>query len=128
MRVRWDAVVGCSAMDVLSPRADGVVTGPAEGHTQVRVRLFGALAARSTRPEVRLEIDASATLGHLLAMAGECFGDWLLDHVLDECGRKRRHCRIFVGGHPIEDLQTPLCVTADPSEVEIILLIAPEGG
>lgn len=128
MGVRWDAVVDCGATDFASPRAHPVAAAPADRRTQVRIQLFGVLAARSPEPTVQLEIDASATLGDLLALVAERLGEWFLDCVRDESGHKRRHCRIFVGGYPIEDLQTPLRAAADPSEVEIILLIAPEGG
>ena len=34
----------------------------------------------------------------------------------------------IVGGYPIENLQTALGATPDPREIDIILLIAPEGG
>jgi hypothetical protein len=63
-----------------------------------------------------------------VTLLGERLGEGFLAQVLNENGAKRRHCRLFVGGYPIESLQTALGATPDPREIDIILLIAPEGG
>ena len=82
----------------------------------------------SAEQSVRLKLPATATIADVLAIAGERLGEAFLARVLDETGAKRRHCRLFVGGYAIEDLQTALKAMPDPSEIDNILLIAPEGG
>ena len=49
-----------------------------------------------------------------------------LARVLDETGAKQRYCRLFVAGVPTEDLRTP--IDTDSIEIEMILLVAIEGG
>jgi hypothetical protein len=61
-------------------------------------------------------------------MVGERLGEGFLAQVTDANGAKRRHCRLFVGGYPVEDLRTSLGAMPDPRDIDIILLIAPEGG
>ncbi len=130
MSVRWDAVVDRSAVQAreAAPRPPTRALDQARGRIAVPVRLFGALASQSAERSFRLALPAAATVADLLVVLGERRGDGFLAQVLDETGAKRRHCRLFVGGFPIEDVDTALAATADPSEIDIILLIAPEGG
>jgi hypothetical protein len=128
--IRWDAVVDprlanigraqhCTAPAAMDRPADSI---------QVHVQLFGALAAHRSERSVWLEQAAGTRIIDILAAAEERLGASLLVHVLDESGSKRRHCRLFVGGYAVEDPHTPLAGTANPTEIDIILLIAPEGG
>ncbi len=127
MNVRWDAVVDRAAVETgETPRPPKLATG--QGRIEVHVRLFGSLASHSAERSFRLALPAAATIADVLAAAGERLGEGFLAQVLDERGAKRRHCRLFVGGYPVEDLRTALGATPDPSEIDIILLIAPEGG
>lgn len=127
--VRWDAVA--------APRLRTAVTVPALAppdlgqsteSIQVHVQLFGALAALCAQRSVRLETSRAATIAEVLVRAEQRLDAPLLTHMMDETGVKRRHCRLFVGGYAVEDLQTPLPATTSPTEIDIILLIAPEGG
>ena len=130
MSVRWDAVVNRAAGDVCTslPPVPQSATRQDAGPLEVHVRLFGALASVSAERSVRLKLPATATIAEVLAIVGERLGEAFLARVLDETGAKRRHCRLFVGGYASEDLQTALHAMPDPSEIDIILLIAPEGG
>ena len=130
MSVRWDAVVDRAAGIICEAPLPlpGSTTGQSAGRIEVRLQLFGALACTSTERSIRLELPNIATIAEALAIAGERLGDGFLAQVLDESGSKRRHCQLFVGGYPVEDLQTPLSAIIDPSDIDIILLIAPEGG
>jgi hypothetical protein len=130
MSIRWDAVVDRSGVDFgasLPPRPRSA-TDRDNKPIRARVRLFGAIAWSTSERTIALELQASETLGRVFARLGEHLGEHFLAQVLDEGGAKRRHCRLFVGGYAVEDLQTPLCSTVGPSEIDIILLIAPEGG
>jgi len=130
MNVRWDAVVDRSAADKLAappPAAPSVIDRDADS-IRLRVQLFGALAALSARQSVELAQPAGLTVAALIEMLADQFGETFPTHVIDATGAKRRHCRLFVAGYPVEDLQTPLYPATEPTEIDIILLIAPEGG
>lgn len=130
MSIRWDAVVDRSAQQVREAalRPSQRTRERGSGRIEVHVRLFGSLASPSSERSFRLALSAAATIADVLVAVGERLGDGFLAQVLDEAGAKRRHCRLFVGGFPIDDIDTPLAATCDPSEIDIILLIAPEGG
>ncbi len=130
MGVRWDAVVDPAAVAMVHgpPPTSNVVIEECAGSVQVHVQLFGALASVCAARSLRLEMPAYATIDNVLAVLGERLGETFLSNVLDERGAKRRHCRLFVGGYAVEDLRAPLSATTDPTEIDIILLIAPEGG
>jgi hypothetical protein len=130
MSVRWDEVVNRAAVDIgetPSPLPQSV-TRQSAGCIEVHLRLFGALACMSAERSFRLKLPITTTIADVLAIVGERLGEGFLAQVLDETGSKRRYCRLFVGGYSVEDLQTPLSATIDPSEIDIILLIVPEGG
>jgi hypothetical protein len=129
MNVRWDAVVDRAAVAARETQPPPIrAAEPDAGGIEVHVRLFGALASTSAERSFRLELPAAATIADVVALLGDRLGDGFLAQVLNENGAKRRHCRLFVGGYPIEDVQTALHAAPDPSEIDIILLIAPEGG
>lgn len=130
MNVRWDAVVDLAAVESgkTPPRLPKHATAHDARRIEVHVRLFGSLASQSAERSFRLALPATARVADVLVVVGERLGEGFLAQVTDQNGAKRRHCRLFVGGYPIEDLQTALRATPDPSEIDIILLIAPEGG
>ncbi len=130
MSVRWDAVVDRKAVDTRETAAHPPKRAIERGgeRTEVHVRLFGMLASQSAERSFRLVLPAGATIADVLSLAAERLGDGFRAQVLDENGAKRRHCRLFIGGYPAEDLRTVIGATPDPSEIDIILLIAPEGG
>ncbi len=130
MGIRWDAVVDPAAVAMVHgpPPTSNFVIDECTGCVQVHVQLFGALASVCAERSLRLELPVNATIGNVLAVLGERLGETFLSNVLDERGSKRRHCRLFVGGYSVEDLLAPLSTTTGPTEIDIILLIAPEGG
>jgi molybdopterin converting factor small subunit len=130
MNIRWDAVVDPAAVERhrAAPRLWRPVIDPNADSIRVRVQLFGALAALSSQQAVQLALPAGATVADVIAMLGDRLGETFPTYVIDASGAKRRHCRLFVAGYPVEDLQTPLDPAIEPTEIEIILLISPEGG
>lgn len=130
MGIRWDAVVDPSGVDCreASPSPSRVSVDRSRGPIAAEVRLFGALATAERSRCVTLEVSPDARLADVLRLLGERLGGAFLASVIDESGAKRRHCRLFVGGYAVERLETPLAATADPGKIEIILLVAPEGG
>ncbi len=128
MNVRWDAVVDRAAEEPGEAPPSQAPADRGARNIEVHVRLFGSLASQSTERSFRLELPSTATVADALGVVGERLGEGFLAQVLDESGAKRRHCRLFVGGYPIESLRTALRATPNPSEIDIILLIAPEGG
>jgi len=130
MNVRWDAVVDRKA-GMKDPRHVAVpcLASPQDsGCIRADVQLFGVLAALSPERRIQLELPPGATIADLLAALGERLGEAILVHVLDPAGKKHRHCRLYVDGYPVEDVNEPVHAKATPTQVEIILLIAPEGG
>jgi hypothetical protein len=132
MSVRWDAVIDRAARVVdtrkAPPPVPCLVSKQLAGCVQVHVQLFGALASASAERLIQLELPTTATIADVVATLGERLGKPFLAVVQDGAGRKHRHCRLFVDGYPVEDMTTLLNATARPTQVEIILLIAPEGG
>ena len=129
MNVRWDAVVDRTAVDIKTPPLlPWSASAQRAGCIQVHVQLFGALASVSAERSIRLQLPTTTTIADVLAILGERLGESFLTRVLDKTGAKHRHCRLFVGGYSVDDLQTPVDVAAEPTLIEIILLIAPEGG
>ena len=126
--VRWDDVVDSN---LVQPSLTPAVLlrhdedGPASD-VRVQVQLFGALAAIATERTPYLVVPKPATVGDVLTVLGQRLGDAFLARVRDETGVKHRYCRLFVAGVPIEDLQTP--INTDSIEIEMILLVATEGG
>ncbi len=104
---------------VLNRNSDGI---------RVRVQFFGALAALNSQRSVELVVPAGTLVAEVIAILGEQFGETFSTQVIDAGGAKRRYCRLFVAGYPVEDLQTPLYPANELTEIDIILLIAPEGG
>jgi hypothetical protein len=129
MSVRWDAVVDCTRPSIFTSRASPRrVSGEDAGRIQVQVRLFGALASVSAERSIALELPTTSTIADVFAPLCERLGEQFEAGALDDTGRKRRSCRVFVDGVPFESLQAPLCTSAQPTQIEIILLVAPEGG
>lgn len=130
MYVRWDAVIDRAAEAAGSTRdpRPGKGTPTVTGPIQADVQLFGALSSLSAERRIRLELPSTATVADMLAALGQRLGQSLLAHVLDPAGRKHRHCRLYVDGYPVEDVNARLDARAQPTQIEIILLIAPEGG
>jgi hypothetical protein len=129
MSVRWDAVVDRSRMNIAQtpPPARGVVDEDV-GCIQVEVRLFGALASVSAERLITLELPARSTIADVIAPLCERLGEQFEAAVLDETQNKRSSCRLFVDGVPFESLRAPLRTNSQPTQIEIILLVAPEGG
>ena len=132
MSVRWDAVIDCNATNaanlVAQPTLRGAATRSSADCVKVHVALLGALASVSAERSIRLELPTRATIADVLAALGGRLGEGFLTRVLDPVGAKHRHCRLFVDGYPVEDMTTPIDAAAEPTQIEIILLIAPEGG
>ena len=124
--VRWDAVVAPQSIDrVPAPRPP--IHNSAQP-IQVHLQLFGALATCCPQRSLCFEQPTGTAIIDMLLAAQERLRAPLLVHVLDASGAKRRHCRLFVGGYAVEDLRTPLDGAIGRAEIDIILLIAPEGG
>ena len=126
--VRWDEVVDStfvqsSVVPAVQARRD---RHGSACDLCVHARLFGALASVTNERMLSLVVPKPATVGTVVAALGERLGDAFLARVVDETGAKHRYCRLFVGGVPIEDLRTP--INADSIDIEMILLVAIEGG
>ncbi len=130
MNIRWDAVVDADTMERRRPPplASQSVIDRDTNSIRIRVQLFGALAALSTQQSVELTLSTGVTIADVIEILGDRLGETFLTHVIDASGVKRRHCRLFIAGYPVEDLQTPLDPATELTEIDIILLIAPEGG
>lgn len=130
MSVRWDAAVDRTravfptTLPLQQPSAGGSVAD----RIVVHVQLFGALAAVSAERSLALELPPATTVGDVVRALRERLGDGFAASIIDEAGGKRRCCRLFVDGVPVENLQAVLHPTQEPTQIELILLIALEGG
>lgn len=125
--IRWDAVVAPGSGTAAPARPQRDVERSTDS-VQVHVQLYGALATACAQRSVRLELPAATSIAEVLIGVEQHLDAPILTHVMNEAGLKHRHCRLFVGGYAVEDLQTPLPATTSLTEIDIILLIAPEGG
>jgi hypothetical protein len=132
MNVRWDAVINRSATNTVNlvekPTLRRAASRLGADRVKAHVALFGALASVSAERSIQLELPTTATIADALAALGGRLGEGFLARVLDPVGAKHRHCRLFVDGYPIEDMTMLIDAGAEPTQIEIILLIAPEGG
>lgn len=111
-------------------RVDGV-TEQADARTAdgaAHVWLFGALSALTPERPVVLRLGEGFTAYDVIEAMGDRLGPAFLDRVLCAPGEKFSHCRIFADGVTVDDLDTPLCAAGSTAEIEMILLIAAEGG
>jgi hypothetical protein len=127
--VRWDEVVDPALIQrAATPATQRARTQQTESanDVSVHVRLFGAWASVAIERALELVVPKPTTVGAIIAVMGERLGDAFLARVLDDTGAKRRCCRLFVGGVPIEDMKMP--IHADSVGIEMIMLVAIEGG
>lgn len=94
----------------------------------MHVWLFGVLSRLDPERPVVLHLPDGFTAGDVVTRLGERYGAKFLGHVLSAPGEKFSHCRIFVNGSPVEDLDTPIEANGSAADIEMILLIAAEGG
>lgn len=131
MNVRWDAVVNRTQMyarDISRGPHVGAEGADAGAMVPVHVWLFGSLAPAGVERPVRLSMPAPATVGQVLVELRHRFGQTFTDPLIDESGSIHSHYRLFVDGFPAEELDSPLAAADKPSQVELILLSAAEGG
>lgn len=128
MSVRWDAVVERTrALRADSPQPSPYPVDANDG-VCVRVQLFGALAMVSPERTCSFHLPREATISDVLAALRHRVGESVAALLTDDAGAKRRSCRVFVDGCPVEDANAVLRATDKPTEIELILLVASEGG
>ena len=122
---RWDEA---AADDGYWSEASAPPAPPCAGPVEVRVRLFGSLAAEHAQQPIVVRMSSGATLGGVLAELGRVLGPARFAEVLGRRGDKRRTCRLFIDGEAVEDLSLPLCARGGRVDVEMIVLAGIEGG
>lgn len=129
MGVRWDAVVQdsgfwseCTRQSPDAPAAD------ADGLVCVQVWLFGSLADGVPERPVTVEFHGPFSVGDVVAELGCRWGRVFLDKVTAPGGGILRYCRMFVNGESVDDATAPIRTTESPTQIEMILLAAAEGG
>ena len=127
MNVRWDAVVERGAS---GRRPKPASPAPGGDHPTVAVHVwpYGVLNARVAQRPIVLELRDGFTLREAFAALARRHGAALLEGVLDRAGNKFRHCRVFVEGEPVEDMDARVPCPRTPARMELILLVAAEGG
>ena len=127
MGVRWDAVVQDNGFwsDTAHPSRE---TPAADSNCCVQVWLFGSLADVFAERPLNVEIRGPFSVGDVIAEIGRRCGRAFLDRVTAPGGGILRYCRVFVNGESVDEATAPIQTTASPTQVEIILLTAAEGG
>ena len=129
MGVRWDAVVQdnsfwseCTRQSPAAPSDD------ANRVVCVQVWLFGSLADGVPERPVSVEFHGPFTVGDVIAELGCRWGHLFLDKVTAPGGGILKYCRMFVNGESVDDATAPIQTTESPTQIEMILLTAAEGG
>ncbi|OGA03576.1 MAG: hypothetical protein A3I00_00005 [Betaproteobacteria bacterium RIFCSPLOWO2_02_FULL_64_12] len=134
MNVRWDAVVKQDQFwsNAVGAPAAAVPVAPnstdAGSPVEVEVCLYGLLGVAQGERYFRFELGAGDTLRDVIGELGRRVDPEVLRGIVAEDGEVFRYCRVFVDGMQAESLATPIRRGASPTTVEIILLIAAEGG
>ncbi len=128
MEVRWDAAVSGSRFWSEQPPVEPpMIAASNHGWIDVRVWPFGILADSRIERPIMLELGDGFTLRDVInGLEARC-GAEFLDGMLDGKGELISHCRVFVDGRMIERLEHPV-PSGPQADVEIILLVATEGG
>ena len=128
MEVRWDAVVQDSRF--WSEAARPSREAPAAGvNCRVQVWLFGSLADGVRERPVTVEFHGPFSVGDVIAELGRRWGRIFLDKVTAPGGGILGYCRMFVNGESVDDSTAPIqTTTKSPTQIEMILLTAAEGG
>ncbi len=127
MGVRWDAVVEPTRAQPVQALPQPSGSDAADG-VRAQVRLFGGLAAMNPQRSLLIELAAGATMGDVLTALSAELVPAAMGLIVDDSGAKRRSCRIFLNGGAADDMHLPLQAEGDPAQVDIILLVSPEGG
>lgn len=129
MGVRWDAVVQdnsfWSACTRPSPEA---AAADADRLVCVQVWLFGSLADGVRERPLTVEFHGPFSAGDVIAELGRRWGRIFLDKVTAPGGGILGHCRLFVNGESVDDATAPIRIAESPTQIEMILLTAAEGG
>jgi hypothetical protein len=136
MYVRWDAVVKPDGYWSDAPRAPAAPAVPEHGANgaavEVEVCLYGALRVAQGERTLKFPLPAAATLADVMGELRRRLAPEVLQGILTESGELLRCCRVFVDGMQAENPDAPVRGNArggtSPALVEIILLVAAEGG
>src|ERR1035437_5835284 len=108
---RWDAVVDKSRFESPLPAA---TPKPAQERSSapvpVKIWLYGELATLLPERPLVIDLADGFTLGDVYAELGRRCGEEFLSVVIRPDGKKSAHCRVFVDGLPVDDLETPVHV------------------
>lgn len=94
----------------------------------VQIWLFGMLARFATERPLVLHLPANATFGQAINTLARRLGPKFAEQVIQAPGKAFNHCRIFADGRQIEDLSETIGGTEPTSNIEMILIMAAEGG
>lgn len=129
MAVRWDTVVQDNHFWA---EPGGPVSSIPAADTNspacVEVWLFGTLAEAVKERPVILQLECPFCVGDVIDELGRRYGPELPARITTPDGVKARNCRVFVNGQPVGDTAAPVRIGAIPTQVELILLNALEGG
>ncbi|MAF49095.1 MAG: hypothetical protein QGH73_01940 [Rhodospirillales bacterium] len=95
---------------------------------EVSVRLFGILAGLVEKNPFVLNMPVPVRAGEVVARVQEMTGPAVFANPARRIGETSPSCRLFVNGQPIEDFEARLDQDGAPIEVEMILVLAYEGG
>lgn len=128
MNVRWDAVVETNAFWSDARASSAAPAARAGAPVEAQVWLFGTLAGPQVERPYRLRLAAGFSLRDVIGELERRLDPDLFRRIVTERGEIFRHCRVFVDGTQAGGLATPIRSGGSPAIVEIILLVAAEGG
>ena len=127
MGVRWDAVVQDTGFwsDAARPSKE---TPAADMNRRVQVWLFGSLAEGIAERPLTVECRGAFSVHDVIAELGRRCGRAFLERVTAPGGGILKYCRVFVNGQSVDDTTAPIQTAESPTQIEMILLTAAEGG
>jgi len=107
---------------------DNNVANKSGGQVTVNVWLFGILAVQIPESPVRLKMPENFRVADIIKILEQKYGG----HIFADTKRNHQElascCRAFLDGYPIDNYDLPLDVDRESMDLELILLLAYEGG
>tara|TARA_B100001964_G_C14229108_1_gene599139 strand:+ start:1079 stop:1528 length:450 start_codon:yes stop_codon:yes gene_type:complete len=95
---------------------------------EIRISLFGILAMQIPERPMVLTMPRATTVSHIITNLEKKYLHSIPEMAAEDPAGLSPYCRVFIDGYPLEDFDHPLDNGKPAIELEMILLLAYEGG